>query len=286
MGLGDLGELGDIGMIVGSVVGIGISAIVLLTFAPGIVGDIDGFSLAGTDRCELIGERFRWILPAQSGLAANATGEDHWAAARSGGATPTMINTNDLCARATPATKANSADEDPTYATFYTPKGTKVQYAATAPTKSGYEDGTKGFQVAPTWKNANASLTALSGGTIVLLLFSASAILVPAGAIGFLGYFGARFIASNIGGGVLSIAIGATVIVVLAGAILPEVFEPLDRLYLALDGTRFWVYSVGIGKLGPIIGNFLGIALLGGIVTLGMLLWKGHSGSGRMANAM
>ena len=34
MGLGDLGELGDIGMIVGSVVGIGISAIVLLTFAP------------------------------------------------------------------------------------------------------------------------------------------------------------------------------------------------------------------------------------------------------------
>ena len=34
MGLGDLGELGDIGAIVGSVVGIGISAIVLLTFAP------------------------------------------------------------------------------------------------------------------------------------------------------------------------------------------------------------------------------------------------------------
>ena len=62
MGLGDLGELGDIGMIVGSVVGIGISAIVLLTFAPGIVGDIDGFSLAGTERCEFKGERFRWVL--------------------------------------------------------------------------------------------------------------------------------------------------------------------------------------------------------------------------------
>ena len=137
-----------------------------------------------------------------------------------------------------------------------------------------------------TWKKANASLTALSGGTIVLLLFSASAILVPAGAIGFLGYFGARFIASNIGGGVMSIAIGATVIVVLAGAILPEVFEPLDGLYLSLDGTRFWVYSVGIGKLGPIIGNFMGIALLGGIVTLGMLLWKGHSGQGKMSQAM
>ena len=84
----------------------------------------------------------------------------------------------------------------------------------------------------------------------------------------------------------MSIAIGATVIVVLAGAILPEVFDPLDRLYLSLDGQRFWVYSVGIGKLGPIIGNFMGIALLGGIVTLGMLLWKGHKSSGSMANAM
>ena len=64
MGLGDLGELGDIGVIVGSVVGIGISAIILLTFAPGIVGDIDGFSLAGTERCEFKGERFRWVLMA------------------------------------------------------------------------------------------------------------------------------------------------------------------------------------------------------------------------------
>ena len=114
----------------------------------------------------------------------------------------------------------------------------------------------------------------------------AAAILVPAGGIGFLSYFGARFLAENIGGGDLSIAIGATVIVVLAGAILPEVFDPLDDLFLAIDGARFWVYSVGIGKLGPIIGQFLGIAILGGIVNLGMLLWKGHGNSGAMSNAM
>ena len=73
MGLGDLGELGDIGAIVGAVVGIGISAIILLTFAPGIVGDIDGFSLAGTDRCEYDGERFRWLL-AQTGTPVDRRG--------------------------------------------------------------------------------------------------------------------------------------------------------------------------------------------------------------------
>ena len=264
MGLGDLGELGDIGAIVGSVVGIGISAIVLLTFAPAIVGDIDGFSLAGTSRCELSnGERALWLLAAP---ATAINGEDAWAEFRSSAAGYTKVPLTDssgACAATIVVGKA------------FTPKGTLVTIA-TADTLPG----------ANTWKKANASLTALSGGTIVLLLFSASAILVPAGAIGFLGYFGARFIASNIGGGVLSIAIGATVIVVLAGAILPEVFEPLDKLYLSLDGQRFWVYSVGIGKLGPIIGNFMGIALLGGIVTLGMLLWKGHSGQGRMSQAM
>ena len=269
MGLGDLGELGNIGAIVGSVVGIGISAIILLTFAPGIVGDIDGFSLAGTERCEFQGERFRWVLKAP---ATATDGEVAWAEFRSGTSGYSVVklgNSSGKCidAAATPAGAGAAA---------FTPKGTRLT-------------GTDLFKAAMTnseWKKANASLTALSGGTIVLLLFSASAILVPAGAIGFLGYFGARFIASNIGGGVLSIAIGATVIVVLAGAILPEVFEPLDRLYLSLDGQRFWVYSVGIGKLGPIIGNFMGIALLGGIVTLGMLLWKGHSGQGSMSQAM
>ena len=271
MGLGDLGELGDIGMIVGSVVGIGISAIVLLTFAPGIVGDIDGFSLAGTARCELSnGERALWLLAAPTGTT---DGEQAWAefkSATTGYKKVTLSASTAACAH--PASGGVATD------VIFTPKATSL----------GVIDLTAAGNLAVpnAWKKANASLTALSGGTIVLLLFSASAILVPAGAIGFLGYFGARFIASNIGGGVLSIAIGATVIVVLAGAILPEVFEPLDRLYLSLDGQRFWVYSVGIGKLGPIIGNFMGIALLGGIVTLGMLLWKGHSGQGRMSQAM
>ena len=281
MGLGDLGELGDIGMIVGSVVGIGISAIVLLTFAPAIVGDIDGFSLAGTDRCELSGERFRWVL--RVGTNTPADGEEAWAAFRGGTAGYAMLKLDTSTTCAVHVVKGTGA---PAFEDVYTPKGARLNNAWTPAVGTGANSVTAGFASAPTWKKANASLTALSGGTIVLLLFSASAILVPAGAIGFLGYFGARFIASNIGGGVLSIAIDATVIVVLAGAILPEVFEPLDKLYLSLDGQRFWVYSVGIGKLGPIIGNFMGIALLGGIVTLGMLLWKGHSGQGRMSQAM
>jgi len=282
MNFGALGQVGDIGMIVGSVIGIGIAAIVLLTFGPGIVGDIDNIGLNGTDRCVYKGEQFRWIL--RIGTNSPADGAAAWAA-YSDGASGYTVQKVEAATNCVVYTKGGTGAA--VFETVYTPKGTKLTNAWT-PTKVDHATNfvTPGFAAAPAWKKANRSLTALSGGSIALLLFSAAAILVPAGGIGFLSYFGARFLAENIGGGVLSIAIGATVIVVLAGAILPEVFDPLDDLFLAIDGNRFWVYSVGIGKLGPIIGQFLGIAILGGIVNLGMLLWKGHGNSGAMSQAM
>lgn len=266
MGLGDLGELGNIGGIIGSVLAISISAIVLLTFAPGIVGDIDGIALNGTARATVSGEQFLWVVA--KGSYENA--DEAWRAVNEGSASVTKI-TKAKC----DFTPGDSAGTE----AYYTPKGNTLLGGDLSAAK-------KGFNTQCEWKKANKSITALSGGSIALLLFSAAAILIPAGAIGFLGYFGARFVAENIGGGPLAIAIGATVIVVIAGAVLPQIFDPLDTLYLALDGKRFWVYSQGLGKLGSIIGNFLGISLLGGIVTLGMLLWKGQRGTGSMAQAM
>ncbi len=271
MGLGDLGALGDIGGIIGSMLAISVSAIVLLTFAPGIAGDIDGFSLSarGEGRCEYKGERFAWLA---KGTATQQEGAEVWAADT---LTRVMfkqgVTASKDVGQCTSATAAAAGY-------YYTPKGTPILASADM-----WKDTEAGIGE---WKRPNRSLTALGGGTIVLLLFSATAILLPAGAIGFLGYFGARFIADQVGGGVLVTAIVATVAVVLAGAVLPQIFEPLDRLYLALDGNRYWIYSVGIGTLGPIIGNFMGISLLGGIVTLGMLLWRGQKGGGSMSQAM
>ena len=129
------------------------------------------------------------------------------------------------------------------------------------------------------WKNASKSLTSLAGGSLVSLLFGAMAILLPAGALGFLGYFGATIVKQQIGGGTLAVAIGATVAVVIIGSILPSIFAPLDALFIALDGNRYFIYSQGIGQLGSVLGNFLGISLIGGLITLGILLWQGRDGS-------
>ena len=152
----------------------------------------------------------------------------------------------------------------------YTPKGTLVTVA------------TVGRDPGGTWDTASKSLTALgssSGGGLVGLIFGAMGLGIPAGAIGFLAYFGAKIVRQNVGGSPMAVAIGATVAVVIIGAILPEIFEPLDDLFIALDGNRYYVYSQGIGKLGGVLGNFLGISLVGGLVSLGVMLWQGRHGS-------
>ena len=271
MGLGDLGQLGDIGGMIGSLLTVGIAAIVLLTFAPVVGGDIDGLSLNSTARCEYQGEKFLWLLSTVTATKAFTDGAEAWEHFGTTGVTKVTFSADAATGHCKGSVSSAAAN------TYYTPKGTKIAGAA------DLWDADDEFG---TWKTANKSLTALSGGTIVSLLFQAAAIMIPAGAIGFLGYFGARFVAQNIGGGPLAVGIGATVAVVMAGALLPEVFEPLDRLYLAIDGNRFWVYGQGLGKIGEVIGNFLGISLLGGIVTLGMLLWKGVKGTGSMQQAM
>ena len=252
MGLSGLGDMGDLGKMVGATVGLAIAAIILLTFAPTIASDIDGIAVQGKDHCMLGSERFTRV-------AENATAAT--AAAAWGSTTHTKI------------TSTSCADDTLKGKTLWTPKGTKIVLGAT--------DSLLG-----TWKTASKSLNALASGSLVNLLFGAMAILLPAGALGFLGYLGAMLVKQNIGGGTLAIAIGATVAVVLIGSLLPEIFAPLDDLYNALDGNRYQVYDEGIGKLGSILGNFLGISLIGGLITLGVMLWKGREGSSAATGGM
>ena len=55
--MGNLADIGDIAGLVGSIVGLAIAAIVLLTFAPLIAGDINSISLQGVATCKLVQRR-------------------------------------------------------------------------------------------------------------------------------------------------------------------------------------------------------------------------------------
>ena len=233
------------------VLALGVSAIVLLTFAPTVVGDVDGLAGQAHPGCKYSGERFRQAVAQGSHTSADAA----WLSATAATAV-TQTSGKNTCT-------AGTADDT----SYYTPKGALIT------------TGTAGLLASGEWKVASRSMTSLANGSLVTLLFGAMSILIPAGCLGFLGYLGAEMVQNSIGGGTLAVAIGATVSVVVIGAILPEIFEPLDTFVGVLDGKRYLVYSTGIGQLAGVLSNFLGISIIGGLVALGALLWKGRSGA-------
>ena len=241
-----LGNVGNIGQLIGSVIGLGITAIVLLTFAPTVAGDVDGIFAQGKNACMYQGERFTQVV-----TAGTHTADEAWIS----GVITKGAEDSGGCKFGTLAVKA------------YTPKGTEIDTSA----------WTDGVLTGGEWKEPSKSVTSLAGGSLVLLLLGAMAILLPAGALGFLAFTGAEMVRGYFGGSTLAIAIGATVSVVVIGAILPEIFTPLDNLFNVMDGKRFIVYNEGIGKLAGVLSNFFAISLIGGLVALGAMLWKQHS---------
>ena len=123
----------------------------------------------------------------------------------------------------------------------------------------------------------SASLAAGGLGPLIQLIFGSMGLLLPAGALGFVGYVGAKMVEQQVGGGLLTRAISTVVLVVVVGALLPQIITPLDTFFYALDGHRFYVFSFGIGKLAGTLGNFMGVALIAGVVALGGLLWRTKS---------
>ena len=250
-----LGNVGNIGNLIGSVLGLGITAIVLLTFAPTVAGDVDGIFMQGKHACVYGGERFTQVVEKGSYTDPDAA----WV-----GGTPQK--------GAVESASATKCKFGTLAADVYTPKGTAIGSSAL----------TDGVLASSEWTAPSASVSSLAGGSLVLLLLGAMAILVPAGALGFLSYTGAEMVRSYIGGSPLAIAIGATVAVVVIGAILPEIFSPLDNLFSVMDGKRYIVYAEGIGKLAGVLSDFFAIALIGGIVALGAMLWKSSRSEGEM----
>ena len=258
--LANMGDIGDIGGIVGSVIALGVAAIILLTFSVPLIGDMDTIAVQARSGgyCEVNGDRFDRVVLKGSNTDANTAWEN---------ATSTEIVQLGSTTKTAKTTAADSANGgacqhgDLTAAAYFTPKGSQIT------AKADYIEGNSTRQ--------SRSLGALSSGSLIALLFGAMAILIPAGALAGLAWFGSSMVQKNIGGNTLAIALGATVSVIIVAAILPELFGPLDILFVALDGQRFYVYSQGIGRIAGVLGNFLGIALVAGLIGLGKMLWDG-----------
>ena len=270
-----LGNVGNVGGLVASIIGVTISAIILLTFAPTVTAELNQVYLQSVDACVVNGERVDRIVLVGPYTGPNGAHEAWNNATTSPNSWTTLrldVEGDADCHRAN-ANLSGSSD-----APVYTPKGTRlimdgeylVAYGTTVNDCSA--DG---------WCTASSTLTALAGGSLVQILFGAMGILLPAGALGFLGYYGAMVVKERIGGNTLSVAIGATLSVIIVAAILPEVFVPLDLFYEGLQNPRYLMFQTGIGSLAQVLGNFFGIALVGGLISLGMILWQSSTREGQ-----
>ena len=254
-------SLGGMSTQIGAAIAIAIAAIVLLTVAPGIVGDIDQIYLTSQRTCLFGSERVLRVID----QVASSTADADWNAATAY-KTLTVPDTNgEDC---TLPTGGSDGDK------YWTPDGQTITEGAS---QSIDED----VKSTPSFE----SLNALGGGSLVQLLFGALSIMLPVGSITFLGYLGGQLANQQIGGNNgMAVAIAAAVATAVVAAILPNVFQPLDQFYNSLDGIRYAVYSTGIGQLAQILGDFLAVALIAGIIVLGALLWKGQKGDGAMMN--
>ena len=297
-GLG-LGSVNNLGPVIMSIIGVGLSAIILLTFAPTIAGDISAIALQGkTDGyCSVNGESTdRLVKESTSGADANTS----WRAVKNTAANAIALSVDSSgCQKSggwadgTPEAAATGvqyvASSDA--GIYFTPQGERVSIAAkgnvtaagvaAGATDAGATDA--GDIISTTvgrWQEQSDSLGAGGLGTLIQLLFGAMGLMLPAGALGFMSYTGSKLVSEKFGGGLLTSALVVVVGVVVVGAILPQIIEPLDTFFLALDGNRFYIFSTGIGKLASTLGNFMGISLIAGVIALGGLLWKGKGGSG------
>ena len=250
-----LGSTGSMGKSIMSIIGIGISAIILLTFAPNISGSVSGISLTGKDGgyCQLKGEAMERVSVK---AAANTDKADKvWAQ----GGHVKLVDNGGVCNTA-------SALE---VATYYTPQGEKFTGVASEVNPPGGE-----------WEAQSESLQAGGLGTLIQLLFGVMGLLIPAGALGYLGNVGTQLVSDKLGGGMGTSILVVVVSVVVIGAILPQIIEPMDTFFLAMDGNRYYIFDVGLGKIAGTISNFFGIALIAGLISLGMMMWKGRSSGG------
>ena len=267
-------QMGDMSGMIGAAITIAVAGIVLLTVAPGIVSDIDQIYLNGQRACVVGDERFTRISGGESFSTGGSPttpsrdAEESWAQTTAFTALTIPTTGTGPCVLA-----ANAASGSSTSYRYFTPGGVPLTVVA----------GANAIAPATTSAPAFQSLTALGGGSLVTLLFGAMAIMLPVGAIAFLGFMGGQLVQQNVGeGGGMAVAIAAAVGTAVVAAILPSVFSPLDDFYRALDGVRYAVYSTGIGRLGGVLGDFLAVALIAGIIVLGALLWRGQQNDGGM----
>ena len=122
-----------------------------------------------------------------------------------------------------------------------------------------------------TWEPVSSLFNRGATKVIVTTLLAVAGLGLPIGGLVSLGQFGSSFIQQAGGGGMAIIMSGVLMLVgllllaILGSSIIPFAGTAVD----ALDADRYVMYGGNLGGIAPILGDFWGVALVGGVVAVG-----------------
>ena len=275
--------------------------IVFMTMFSLWLGGINQWYLQTVDACEVGGERLdRVVIPAST---ATTEVEDAWQAITGTRATDYAVTRAADLSTAIPVLAAGSAhtveaDGDGcrlesqialTGATdvttnwgaasydAYTPTGLEIALnvpaipaaALTANTDAAVDWDISGGE----WSEESSALEAGGLGPVIPTLFQAAILAPPVLLLTVLGSVASDFVKRAGGSPIIAMVIMG-VIVLLFATILNTMIPFLTDAYEAIDGNRFRAMDEGIGSLSTVIGNFFGVSLVAGALSVAWTLFN------------
>lgn len=256
--------------------------IVFMTMFSLWLGGINQWYLQTVDACNINGERVDRLVV---GEGASAEVEGSWqvitgttaegAPVPASGANSLSHTTAYLVAEA--GTGCGIGDADAANAGFvathkyYTPTGLEVSVLATAQTNGNISGGE--------WSEESSALEAGGLGPVIPTLFQAAILAPPVLLLTVLGSVAGDF-AKRAGGSPIIAMVIMGVIVLLFATILNTMIPFLTDAYEAIDGNRFRAMDEGIGSLSTVIGNFFGVSLVAGALSVAWTLFNSVRTSG------
>ena len=232
--------------------------IVFMTMFSLWLGGINQWYLQTIDACEINGERVDRIV-----LAGTNEVEDAWQGVTGSGAGAPSATNAGLLVATTGATTCSAGAALTANAKYYTPTGLEYTEGATA---NAVLEGSE-------WVEESTALEAGGLGPVIPTLFQAAILAPPVLLLTVLGSVASDFVKRAGGSPIIAMVIMG-VIVLLFATILNTMIPFLTDAYEAIDGNRFRAMDEGIGSLSTVIGNFFGVSLVAGALSVAWTLFN------------
>ena len=165
--------------------------------------------------------------------------------------------------------------------TYITPAGTQVRTSAT--TVDGHASTANTADVFIAGCTYEDSSPVLDGpmGAVISIVLQAIGLAGPVVLLAIVGGFGSSVMQNVPAHPILKIIV-MVILLLLVGYLVNVVLPFLSNAHAAIDPMRFLMYDSGIGRLSIVIGDFFGVVLVAGLLSVAWTLWSSMRSTGNV----